>query len=280
MKDDISFSFEFFPPRTEVGHKKLKQVREQLNRLSPKYFSVTYGAGGTTRDNTRDTVLEMLAEGLEVAPHLSFGADDEKFIEGLLHTYKEAGIKRLVALRGDLPPELSDSRLVYANELVEFIRLRFNDHFDIAVGCYPEVHPQASGYSEDVRYLKQKLNAGADYAVTQYFYNADAYARFLDECDIQGINKPIIPGIMPITNLDNLVRFSDMCGAEIPRWLQKSLSDFESGSEDFLRFGEEVVSNLCEQLIELGAESFHFYTMNQYEPTANICANLGLLEQV
>ena len=280
MKDDISFSFEFFPPRTEAGHQKLKLVREKLNKLGPKYFSVTYGAGGTTRDNTRDTVLEMRTEGLEVAPHLSFGADDEAFIEGLLGTYKEAGINRLVALRGDLPPELGDSRLVYANQLVEFVRARFGGHFEIAVGCYPEVHPQASGYAEDVRYLKQKLDAGADYAVTQYFYNADAYARFLDECEHQGIDKPIVPGIMPITNLANLVRFSDMCGAEIPRWLQKTLADFEPGSEDFLRFGEEVVSNLCEQLIELGAESFHFYTMNQYEPTANICANLGLLESV
>ncbi|MEX2367824.1 MAG: methylenetetrahydrofolate reductase [NAD(P)H] [Pseudohongiellaceae bacterium] len=280
MKDDISFSFEFFPPRTEAGNEKLKQVRSRLNLLGPKYFSVTYGAGGTTRDNTRDTVLEMNTEGLEVAPHLSFGANDEAFIENLLNIYKDAGIHRLVALRGDLPPELSDRRLIYANELVEFVRARFGDHFEIAVGCYPEVHPQASGYAEDVRYLKQKLDAGSDYAVTQYFYNADAYARFLDECEYQGIDKPIIPGIMPITNLENLSRFSSMCGAEIPRWLLRSLADFEPGSEDFLRFGEEVVTNLCEQLIELGAESFHFYTMNQYEPTANICANLGLLDQV
>jgi methylenetetrahydrofolate reductase (NADPH) len=280
MKDDISFSFEFFPPRTDKGKEKLEKVRARLNQLGPKYFSVTYGAGGTTRDNTRDTVLAMKAEGLEVAPHLSFGADDEGFVEDLLRTYKDAGIRRLVALRGDLPPEFSDKRLVYANELVEFVRRNFGDHFEIAVGCYPEVHPQASGYTEDVRYLKQKLDAGSDYAVTQYFYNADAYARFLDECEVQGIDKPIIPGIMPITNLDNLVRFSNMCGAEIPRWLQRSLTDFEPGSKDFLRFGEEVVTSLCEQLIELGAESFHFYTMNQYEPTANICANLGLLEKV
>jgi len=280
MKNDISFSFEFFPPRTEAGSKKLKEVRSRLNLLGPKYFSVTYGAGGTTRDNTRDTVLEMHAEGLEVAPHLSFGANDEAFVENLLNIYRDAGIRRLVALRGDLPPELSENRLVYANELVEFVRARFGDHFEIAVGCYPEVHPQASSYAEDVRYLKQKLDAGSDYAVTQYFYNADAYARFLDECEYQGVDKPIIPGIMPITNLENLARFSSMCGAEIPRWLQKSLAGFEPGSEDFLRFGEEVVTNLCEQLVELGAESFHFYTMNQYEPTANICANLGLLDQV
>jgi len=278
MSDKIEYSFEFFPPKTDAGREKLKQTRADLAKLGPEYFSVTYGAGGSTRSNTRDTVLAMREEGLDVAPHLSFGADDEALIRELLQTYKNAGINRTVALRGDLPSGMGNQRLIYASELVEFIRKEFGDHFEIAVACYPEIHPQASTYAEDVGFLKQKLDAGANYAVTQYFFNADAYARFLDECDAQGVDKPIVPGIMPITNIDNLVRFSDMCGAEIPRWLQRSLRQYENGSEDFLKYGEEVVTNLCEQLIELGAESFHFYTMNQFQPTANICKNLGLVE--
>lgn len=276
MSQKTAFSFEFFPPKTDKGREKLRQTRDDLAVLGPEYFSVTYGAGGSTRDNTRDTVLEIKQAGLEVAPHLSFGADDEELVAGLIQQYADAGINRVVALRGDLPSGMGMQRLIYANELVEFIRTRFADHFEIAVACYPEIHPQAKGYTDDVGYLKQKLDAGADYAVTQYFYNAEAFERFLEECDKQGIDKPIVPGIMPITNLDNLIRFSDMCGAEIPRWLRLSLSEYENGSEDFLKYGEEVVTRLCQKLLELGAGSFHFYTMNQYQPTANICTNLGL----
>lgn len=275
----IHYSFEFFPPKTDKGREKLELTRNQLAELKPDYFSVTYGAGGSTRDNTRDTVLAIKEAGLDVAPHLSFGADDENLVSGLLQSYIDAGINRVVALRGDLPSGMGAQRMIYANELVAFIREKFAKHFQIAVACYPEVHPQAKGYQDDVAFLKQKFDAGADYAVTQYFYNTDAYSQFMDECSKQGIDKPIVPGIMPITNVDNLVRFSDMCGADIPRWLRKSLGDRQSDPESLISYGEEIVTQLCERLIELGASSFHFYTMNQYQPTANICRNLGLVDQ-
>lgn len=273
-----NYSFEFFPPKTGIGREKFEKTRSQLAELKPDYFSVTYGAGGSTRDNTRDTVMAIKQTGLDVAPHLSFGADDERLVGDLLQTYMDAGIDRVVALRGDLPSGMGAQRMIYANELVEFIRSRFADHFKIAVACYPEVHPQAKGYEEDVGYLKQKFDAGADYAVTQYFYNTEAYSQFLSECEKVGIDKPIVPGIMPITNVDNLIRFSDMCGADIPRWLRKSLADKQSNSQALISYGEEIVTKLCERLIELGAQSFHFYTMNQYQPTANICRNLGLVD--
>lgn len=276
MSKNIEYSFEFFPPKTDVGREKLELTRDRLARLAPEYFSVTYGAGGSTRDNTRDTVLAIKQSGIDVAPHLSFGADDESLVGGLLQTYKNAGINRVVALRGDLPSGMGAQRMVYANELVEFICRKFGDHFKIAVACYPEVHPQAKGYADDVQFLKQKLDAGADYAVTQYFYDTDAFSCFMDECGSAGINKPIVAGIMPITNVDNLIRFSDSCGADIPRWLRKSLADRQGNQDDLLSYGEAVVTRLCEKLIAQGVESFHFYTMNQYEPTANICRNLGL----
>lgn len=277
MSKNIEYSFEFFPPKTEVGREKLEQTRDKLAALKPEYFSVTYGAGGSTRDNTRDTVLGIKQVGLDVAPHLSFGADDEELVGNLLQSYVDAGINRVVALRGDLPSGMGAQRLVYANELVEFIREKFADHFNIAVACYPEVHPQAKGYKEDVGYLKQKLDAGADYAVTQYFYDTDAFSCFMDECGHAGIDKPIVAGIMPITNMDNLIRFSEACGADIPRWLKKSLADRKENQRDLLAYGEVVVTRLCEKLIAEGVESFHFYTMNQYGPTANICRNLGLI---
>lgn len=277
MAKKIEYSFEFFPPKTEVGREKLEATRNKLAALKPEYFSVTYGAGGSTRDNTKNTVLQIKSAGLDVAPHLSFGADDEALVGGLLQDYKNAGISRVVALRGDLPSGMGAQRLVYAQELVEFIRGKFGDHFTIAVACYPEVHPQASGYRDDVGFLKQKLDAGADYAVTQYFYDSDAFTCFMDECGAVGIDKPIVAGIMPITNVDNLIRFSDVCGADIPRWLRKSLADRRDHQEDLLRYGEEVVTRLCENLMTKGVDSFHFYTMNQYEPTARICQNLGLV---
>ena len=270
----IRYSFEFFPPKTEKGCEKLQSTRDQLAALNPEYFSVTYGAGGSTRDNTRETVVAIKRAGLDVAPHLSFGADDEGLVGDLLQSYVDSGISRVVALRGDLPSGMGAQRMVYANELVEFIRERFADHFSIAVACYPEVHPQAKGYLDDVGYLKQKFDAGADYAVTQYFYNTDAYAHFIEECVKQRIDKPIVPGIMPITNVDNLLRFSEMCGADIPRWLRKSLHDRQSDPQSVISYGEEVVTKLCERLIDQGVQSFHFYTMNQYQPTANICLSL------
>ena len=278
MTTNINYSFEFFPPKTSQGSDRLRATRDQLAKLNPDYFSVTYGAGGSTRDHTRETVLEIKAAGYDVAPHLSFGADDEALIGNLLQSYVDAGINRIVALRGDLPSGMGGQRLVYANQLVEFIRAKFGDHFQIAVACYPEVHPQALGYMDDVGYLKQKLDAGADYAVTQYFYNIDAFARFADESVKAGIDKPIVAGIMPIVNVDNLIRFSELCGAEIPRWLRKALGERKQDQADLLKFGEQVVTDLCVKLIDLGFREFHFYTMNQYQPTANICRNLGCVE--
>jgi len=255
---------------------RLRRTREQFSVLGPSYFSVTYGAGGSTREPTRATVLEIKSAGCDVAPHLSFGGDDEAHVEALLQTYVEAGIRRVVALRGDLPSGMGLQRMRHASELVAFIRARFADHFKIAVACYPEVHPEASSYLEDVDYLKRKLDAGADYAVTQYFYNPDSYCRFMDECARAGIDKPIVPGIMPITNLDNLLRFSKACGAEVPRWLRKSLEPLRG--EELLQYGEEAVTGLCCRLAEQGVDRFHFYTLNQFAPTAAICRNLGLVD--
>lgn len=267
-------SFEFFPTKTEKGREKLEKTREQLSEFSPEYFSVTYGAGGSTRDNTRDIVLGIQKAGAVVAPHLSFGADDEASINALLQCYRDNGVSRIVALRGDLPSGMGAQKPVYAEQLVSFIRKGFGDHFEIAVACYPEVHPEADDYQTDVAFLKSKLDAGADYAVSQYFYNLEAFFHFMDVCEKQGIDKPIIPGIMPITNAENLIRFSDACGADIPRWIRKSLSD-QLTQDDVLAFGEELVTKLCQQLLAFGVPGLHFYTMNQSEPTSRICRNLG-----
>lgn len=271
-------SFEFFPPKTDKGREKLEKTCEQLGEFAPEYYSVTYGAGGSTRDNTRDIVFGIRDKNLDVAPHLSFGADDENKIRELLQTYVDRGVSRLIALRGDLPSGMGARKPVYASELVSFVRREFGDHFDIAVACYPEVHPEAESYETDVAFLKAKLDAGANYAVTQYFYSLEAFVHFMDICEKSGIDKPIYPGIMPITNAENLIRFSDACGADIPRWLRRALND-QPSQEDLLAFGEELVTELCRKLIESGSPGFHFYTMNQFEPTAKICRNLGLKPQ-
>ncbi|MCK9505977.1 MAG: methylenetetrahydrofolate reductase [NAD(P)H] [Porticoccaceae bacterium] len=269
-------SFEFFPPKTPEGREKLLATRDQLAVAQPEYFSVTYGAGGSTRDNTRDIVLQIHSDGYAVAPHLSFGGDSEEAVLGLLQSYKDAGVRKLVALRGDMPSGMGIHKLVNANELVAIVRKHFGDHFHINVAAYPEIHPDAQNYQRDIFWLGEKLRAGADCAITQYFYNADAYFYFMDECARQGIDKPIIPGIMPITNYQNLVRFSDACGADIPRWLRQRLSAFGDDSQGLKAFGEEVVTRLCEKLLAAGAPGFHFYTMNQAEPTLSIVANLGI----
>ncbi|UTW44566.1 methylenetetrahydrofolate reductase [NAD(P)H] [bacterium SCSIO 12696] len=276
--ENIKISFEFFPPKTPEGREKLKTVRAELNKLGPDYFSCTYGAGGSTRDNTKGVVLEMREEGYDIAPHLSFGADSEETIHALLSDYKNAGVNRLVALRGDLPSGMGAPSVVYASELVAFARKHFGDHFKIAVACYPETHPQAPSYSKDIEYLKQKFDAGANTGITQYFYHADAYFYFAEECDKAGIHQPIYPGIMPITNYQNLVRFSDACGADIPRWIRKGLENCGEDKEAIRAFGLDVVTSLCEQLIDGGIPGFHFYTMNQVEPTRQIIENLGLIE--
>jgi|SRR6056300_1200292 methylenetetrahydrofolate reductase (NADPH) len=269
-------SIEFFPPKTEAGAEKLMAAADQLQALNPGYFSVTYGAGGSTRDRTRQVVLNLLRAGYQVAPHLSFGTDDEDVVGSLLQDYVDAGINRLVALRGDAPSGSGTGRLKYAKELVEYTRQRFSDHFRIAVACYPEVHPEGQSLSRDIGFLKGKLDAGADYAVTQYFYNFEAFLFFRDACEKAGITQPIYPGIMPITNAESLMRFSANCGADIPRWLRYGLEDQKS-EEDLLAFGEDVVTKLCEQLIAADIPGLHFYTLNRAEPTLKICDRLGLL---
>ncbi|WP_096086946.1 methylenetetrahydrofolate reductase [NAD(P)H] [Agaribacterium haliotis] len=276
-EEKIQFSFEFFPPKTEAGREKLVTTRNELNKLQPKYFSVTYGAGGSTRDNTLGIVTSMKNEGFNVAPHLSFGGDDEQSMLKLLGKYKNAGVDRIVALRGDIPSGVGGSlQLIYANELVSFIRQHFGDHFKLAVAAYPEIHPEAESYDKDITYLKAKFDAGADYAITQYFYNPDAFFYFIEQCDKAGINKPIYPGIMPIINYKNLARFSANFGADIPRWIAKRLESYADDSASIHVFGLDLVSELCETLIDNGAPGFHFYTMNQVEPSANIIKNLGL----
>ena len=269
-------SFEFFPPKTAEGRDKLLAVRDRLAAQNPEYFSVTYGARGSTRDNTRDIVLQIHRDGHAVAPHLSFGGDSEQAVLELIQSYKDAGVKHLVALRGDVPSGMGIHKLVNANELVALVRKHFGDHFHIKVAAYPEIHPDAENYAKDVYWLGEKFRAGADCAITQYFYTIDAYYYFMDECARQGIDKPVIPGIMPITNYQNLARFSDNCGADIPRWLRQKLSGFGQDMEGLKAFGEETVSRLCEKLIEGGAPGFHFYTMNQAEPTLGILRNLGI----
>ena len=271
-------SFEYFPPKTEQGKAKLiNETTPALNALNPEFFSVTYGAGGSTRDTTLGVVSRIREAGIDVAPHLSFGGDDENTVANLLDTYRERGIKRLVALRGDMPSGMGGAmQLVYANQLVAFIRERTGDHFNIEVAAYPEIHPEATSYDSDVQYLKGKLDAGANSAITQYFYNVESYFYFLDQCAAAGIDKPIYAGIMPITNYTNLSRFSRNCGAEIPRWICQRMESYGNDLESVRKFGIEVVTQLCQTLLDNGAPGVHFYTMNQVEPTQEIYNNLDL----
>ncbi len=272
------FSFEFFPPRTEQGAENLRQVRAELATLNPRFFSVTFGAGGSTQDATLETVLDIQrASGLDAAPHLSCIGSDKERIREILKTYKDSGVKHIVALRGDLPSGLrTHGDLQYANELVAFIRQETGDHFFIEVAAYPEFHPQAKDANDDLRNFKRKVEAGANSALTQYFYNADAYFRFIDSCEKMGVTLPIVPGIMPITNYTQLARFSDACGAEIPRWIRKRLEAYGDDLDAIRAFGTEVVTSMCERLLAEGAPGLHFYTMNRTEPTMTIWKNLGL----
>lgn len=271
------FSFEFFPPKTAEGAEKLIKVRDTLGELNPKYFSVTFGAGGSTQQGTFDTVTSIQKSGFDAAPHLSCVGSTKENIREILESYKNKGISRIVALRGDMPSgshEIGEFR--FANELVEFIRKETNDHFNIEVAAYPEFHPQAISAEADLNNFKRKVEAGADSAITQYFFNPDAYFRFVDDCENLGLTVPIVPGIMPITNYTQLARFSDMCGAEIPRWIRKRLEGYGDDKESIKAFGEEVVSEMCHQLLEAGAPGLHFYTMNVTAPTLAIWKNLGL----
>jgi len=274
-----TFSFEFFPPRTAEGVSKLKAVRKKLSLLQPKYFSVTFGAGGSTQQGTLDTVVDIQKAGFAAAPHISCIGTSKQTITELLKTYKDNGIKHLVALRGDIPSgagNLSDGDFTYANELVTFIREQHNDDFYIEVAAYPEFHPQSLNAKVDLDNFKRKVDAGADSALTQYFFNPDAYFRFIDDCEKRNINIPIVPGIMPITNYTQLARFSDMCGAEIPRWIRKRLENFADDKESLKAFGEDVITELCHKLLEAGSPGLHFYTLNQADTSTAIWNNLGL----
>lgn len=269
------FSFEFYPPKTDEGTANLQIVHSKLAALNPEFFSVTFGAGGSSRDKTFDTVVDIQQKGIAAAPHLSCVASTKENIRAILKSYQEHDISRIVALRGDLPSGMmSAGEFRYANELVAFIRQETGDDFQIHVAAYPEVHPQAISATEDFKNFKRKVEAGANSAITQYFYNAEAYFYFVDLCEKNGITIPIVPGIMPITQYAQLFRFSEMCGADIPRWLRKRLEGFGDDRTSIQAFGLDLVSNLCQRLLDGGAPELHFYTMNQSAPTLAILDNL------
>jgi methylenetetrahydrofolate reductase (NADPH) len=272
-----TYSFEFFPPRTPAGKDKLRETWRELGALKPKFFSVTFGAGGSTQSGTLETVLEIRREGFEAAPHISCVASTRKEIAAILEQYRASGIRHIVALRGDLPSGVAMAgELRHANELVEFIRQTTGGWFNIEVACYPEYHPQTRNAADEVRNFKRKVDAGANAAITQYFYSPDAYFRFLEDCRAAGIGIPIVPGIMPIGNFAQLARFSDACGAEIPRWVRIRLESFRDDSASIRAFGLDVVTALCDKLLAAGAPGLHFYTLNQAPLTAEIWRRLKL----
>lgn len=267
----VTVSFEFFPPNTPEGMVKLRATREALAAAQPEFFSVTYGAGGSTREKTLAAVLEIAAEGRPVAPHISCIGTSRETVRELLALYREHGIRRLVALRGDLPSGMvNHGEFRFANELVEFIRAQTGDWFHIEVAAYPEMHPQAPSPQRDLEAFVRKVRAGANSAITQYFFNADAFLRFRDAATAAGVAIPIVPGIMPITNYTQLARFSEACGAEIPRWVRVQLASFGDDRETIRRFGFEVVRDLCDRLVREGVPSLHFYTLNQASPSLEL----------
>jgi methylenetetrahydrofolate reductase (NADPH) len=271
------FSFEFFPPRTAEGVEKLRVTRAQLAQLKPRFFSVTFGAGGSTRERTLETVVEIQQQGFEAAPHISCVGSSRESLLAVLEQYKAHGIRHIVALRGDLPSGTVDAGAFrYASELVAFIRETTGNHFHIEVACYPEYHPQAASPAADLANFKRKIDAGASSAITQYFYNADAYFRFVDSCEGAGIGVPIVPGIMPISNFTQLARFSDTCGAEIPRWIRLRLQSFGDDRASIRAFGLDVVTELCDRLLAAGAPGLHFYTLNMAGLTSTLWQRLGL----
>jgi methylenetetrahydrofolate reductase (NADPH) len=271
-----NFSIEFFPPKTPEGVEKLRVTRAKLAELHPKYFSVTFGAGGSTQKGTLETVVEIRREGHDAAPHLSCMGSSRESLRAILDEYKSHGIKRIVALRGDMPSGYGGSgEFRYANELVEFIRAETGNWFHIEVAAYPEMHPQAKSPQDDIQNFARKVKAGANAAITQYFYNADAYFRFMEEARKAGVDIPIIAGVMPITNYSQLMRFSDMCGAEIPRWIRLKLASFGDDIDSIRAFGLDVVTQLCERLLDGGAPGVHFYTLNQAPATMEICRRLN-----
>ncbi|MCW1935568.1 MULTISPECIES: methylenetetrahydrofolate reductase [NAD(P)H] [Pseudomonas] len=279
MSQQRRYSFEFFPTKTEAGHEKLMDVARQLATYNPDFFSCTYGAGGSTRDRTVNTVLQLDGEiKVPTAPHLSCVGDSKAELRELLNLYKDAGIKRIVALRGDLPSGMgmASGELRYANELVEFIRTETGDHFHIEIAAYPEMHPQARNLEDDIANFVRKAKAGADSAITQYFFNADSYFYFVERVQKLGVDIPVVPGIMPITNYSKLARFSDACGAEIPRWVRKQLEAYGDDADSIRVFGEQVITEMCERLLQGGAPGLHFYSMNLAGPSLSIWNNLKL----
>lgn len=282
MTHTLTISCEFFPPKTEKGITNMREVRRQLSPLKPEFYSVTFGAGGSTQDNTLDAVVDIQQDaintGIDAAPHLSCVGSSKQRLRDILTRYKTHGIHRLVALRGDFPSGMRASGdFNYANELVTFIREETDDHFIIEVAAYPEVHPQATSAAADLANFKRKVDAGANSALTQYFYNTDAYCYFVDSCSANGIEIPIIPGIMPINNFAQLARFSDGCGAEIPRWLRKRLEQFHDDAPSLQAFALDFLTDFTQKLIDAEAPGLHFYTMNRVEPTLTICQRLGLV---
>ena len=277
-RNALKLSFEFFPPRTPAAEQNLNATVARLKQLCPDYFSVTFGAGGSTREKTFETARFINdVTRIQAAPHVSCIGSSREELRGIIHNYKDHGFEHLVALRGDLPSGLAGAgALRFASELVEFIRAETGRHFHIDVGCYPEFHPQAQSAGKDLENFKKKVDAGADSAITQYFYNADAYFRFLESCAGTGIDIPIVPGVMPITNRTQLVRFSEMCGADIPRWILKRLQDFGDNLDSIRSFGIDVTTRLCAQLLDAGAPGLHIYTMNKAEASEAIWAALGL----
>ena len=274
---NLELSIEFFPPQTVEGIEKLREARERLAILKPAFFSVTYGAGGSTQERTLATVSEIAAAGHVAAPHLSCIGATRASIRELLAIFRDRGIRRIVALRGDLPSGMADpGEFRYANELVAFIRAETGGAFHIDVAAYPEWHPQAKSPRDDLRHFKQKIDAGANAAITQYFYNPDAYTRFVAEARALGVTAPITPGIMPIGSFSKLARFSDACGAEIPRWMRKTFESFGDDMASIEAFGLDVVTESCRQLIARGAPGLHFYSMNQSRLTLEICRRLGI----
>jgi methylenetetrahydrofolate reductase (NADPH) len=271
-------SFEFFPPKSDEGLAKALRVRDKLAERKPEFFSVTFGAGGSTRDRTWSTVQEVRNGGIDTAPHLSCIGQSREEIAELVNAYKAQGVTRIVALRGDIPSGMGgqQSEVKYADDLVRVIREETGDHFTLEVAAYPEKHPQARSFEDDLDHFKRKIDAGANHGITQYFYNAEAYAFYMEQMDKRGVTAPVYPGIMPIINYANLKRFSDNCGADIPRWMRMKMEELQDDPDSLKDFGTEVVTRLCERLLALGAPGLHFYTMNQSKPTLRILDNLNL----
>lgn len=277
-KPQLRLSFEFFPPKTEPGMESLARVVERLKETGPDFFSCTYGAGGSTRDGTRETIGLLQSLGVSAAPHLSIGADSQSAIFDLLDRYRDMGVDRIVALRGDVPSGMGAARITHnAESLVRWIREHSGDHFHIEVAAYPEVHPDATSAESDLDYFKAKVDAGADSAITQYFYNPHAYYDFMERAAAAGISIPVYPGIMPITSLEGIIRFSSKCGADVPRWIQQRLKSCGDDESAIRSFTTDYLSRMCEELIAAGAPGLHFYTLNRWGVSLSICRNLGLV---